>query len=346
MILRWLRRAALALLALVLLLAAPVLWTETACRGTPVAQDFTPVLDQRRDESRTFSTYPEWHIVHAYDDYAQVIATGDPHDFGFLGAIAGFWSSLCPMARRAGEHGGFTTESRMTIYTIGVSFSLEMALKAAYEESLGRIATWLRGETRAPLDDLSAGQARNYAKFLRHKPWYKWNFRADAAALEAAATGAFRDGERRLALGLEARAKAVYAQLIAGAVAATGQDEARMRSLVGGLAPAALAAIEGVTVIGPRAGGVEIETPRYAAFTALLGRVLAAGGRFAEIAGNDDILLTAVGSGPVDAAAIASLPRQGYGDRRDLLVVKVGDLGPVLARLEAAGMRLDHVHDY
>lgn len=346
MIRRWLVRLGLAVLALILLLAAPVIWTETACRGAPVAQDHIPVLDQRRDESRTFTTWPEWHIVYAYDDYAQVIASGDPHDFGFLRAIGGFWSSLCPMARLAGEHGGFTTQSKLTIYTIGVSFTLEMALKAAYEETLGRAATWIRGSARAPLDDLSAAQAGNYAGFLRQTPWYQWDFRKDATALDAAATEAFRDRERRLALGLEYRAKAVYAALIADAVAATGQDELTMRSLVTGLSEAQLATIDGVTVIASRPEGIEIETPRYAAFTAILRHILDAGGTMAEIAGNDDILLTATTVGPADPAAIFAFPRQGYGDMRELLVVKVGDLGPVLARLVAAGARLEHVHDY
>lgn len=340
------RRVAAGLLVAVLLLAAPVLWVETACRGTPVAQGFTPVLGAGRDESRTFTTFPEWQIVHAYDDYAQVIAIDDPHDYGFVRAIRDFWGSLCPMAQLAGQHGGFTTESKATIYTIGLSFTAEMALKAAYEETLGRLATRVRGTERAPLDDLSARQARDYATFLRQTPWYRWNFMRDAAALDAAATGTFRDWERRAALGLEYRAKAVYARAIGTAVAATGQDELTMRSLVTGLAAEALRGIEGVSVIAERPEGVEIETPRYAAFTQLAMQVMAAGGTFAEIAGNDDILLTATGDGTPDPEAVLSLTRQGYGDRRDLIVVKTADLGAVMARLATSGARLEHLHDY
>ena len=111
---RWVRRLVLLVLALVLLLLAPVGYVELACRGTPVADAYTPILPAAfgRAESRTYTTYPEWHIVHAYDDYARVIATGDPHDFGYLRAIRGFWSGLCPLARRAGEHGGFSVESK------------------------------------------------------------------------------------------------------------------------------------------------------------------------------------------------------------------------------------------
>ena len=40
---------------------------------------------------------------------------------------------------------------------------MRMALKAAYEETFGRIATWVRGSDRALLDDISARQAASQA---------------------------------------------------------------------------------------------------------------------------------------------------------------------------------------
>ena len=101
---RWVKRLVLVVVLLVILLLLPVGYTEVACRGTPSPELSRPIItdpDWQRDESRTLTTYPEWHIVHAYDDYAQVISTGDPHEFGFLRAIAGFWTSLCPLARRS-----------------------------------------------------------------------------------------------------------------------------------------------------------------------------------------------------------------------------------------------------
>jgi hypothetical protein len=345
---RWLRRLVLLALGLVALLLAPVAWVEVACRGTPVADTYAPLVADpawRRDESRTYTTYPEWHIVYAYEDYAEVIRTGDPHDFGYLSAIAGFWSSLCPLARTAAAHGGFTAESKQTIYTIGVSFTLEMALKAAYEETLGRAATWVRGAQRAPLDELSARQAAEYAAFLHQVPWYRWDFRRDADALDAAATGAFRDRERRLALGIEFRTKAAYAGVIARAVEGVGFDELRMRSVVRGASAAALASLPGVAVVGEGPEGVEIETDRYAAFTDLAVQLAAMGADFAEIAGNDDILITVLTDAPSGGALYAAR-RQGFGDWRELREVKVTALAGELRRLAAGPVRLEHIHDY
>lgn len=330
------------LLGAAALLALPIIRTEMSCRGDALAQ--APAAGARA-EGKTFTTYPEWHIVHAYEDYAEVIRTGDPHDFGFLEAVSGFWGGLCPMARLADAHGGFTDESRMTIYTIGVSFTAEMALKALYEETLGRAAAAWRGPDRSALDGLSADQARRYAEFLRMTPWYRWDFRADAEALGAAHEGGLRDGERQLALGLEYRAKAAYAGLIGRAVAATGKDETRMVAEVKGVSAARLGRLPGVEVMSEGGGVITIDTPRYRAFTELASRIAGLGGDFVTIAGNDDIMLTAL-SGDELPGALMSLDRQGFGDRRHLIAVPVADLASVIRRLPARGARLEHVHDY
>lgn len=290
----------------------------------------------------TLLTYPEWHIVHAYEDYAQVIRTGAPHEFGYLRAISGFWSSLCTVSRQAGALGGVDGATRQMVYTIGVSFTVELALKAAYEETLGRLVVLLRGDRRAPLDDLSAGQAADYAAFLQQVPWYQWDFRRDAAQVQAAQTDALRDRERALALGLEYRAKAAYAGIIAQAVAGMPPDALRMRVILRGVTPADLSRVDGVTVIAPRAEGIEVEVPRYRAFT-LLAKLLAdQGAEFVEIAGNDDILYSTLSPRPNQPGALHSAARQGFGDWRHLHLIKVADLAQVLR--QDAGV--EHIHDY
>ena len=344
---RWLKRALLALAVFAALLLAPVGYTEIACTGTPAFAGYDPIItdpDWQRAESRTLTTYPEWHIVHAYDDYARVVRDGDPHEFGYVRAVTGFWKALCPLKARADEMGGMTGDSKMTIYTIGVSFTAELLAKAAYEETLGRVATWQRGPERAPLDDLSAEQAAAYAHFLQQVPWYEWDFAGDIDALRLTATDALRDRERLMALSLEYGAKARYAKVIEQAVAEIGADELRLRSIVSGLAASELAAVDGVSVIAERAEGIEIETDRYRAFTRVLERLAANGADIVEIAGNDEILFTALSDKPEAEGALHSFPRQGYGDWRHLILVPVASLADRLRGLD--GLRLEHVHDY
>jgi hypothetical protein len=352
-LLRWLGRALIGLALVVLLLVTPVLWVEGLCRSGLTADPYKPLLTDpawQRPESRTLLTYPEWHIVHAYEDYATVIASGDPHDFGYLRSIWGFWDSLCTLSRQTGSHGGFPWETKQMVYTIGVSFSLELGLKALYEETIGRAFAALRGPARAPLDDLSAAQAAAYASFLQQTPWYRWDFTADAAALDAAATPLWRDRERARAVGLEYRTKARYAKLIAAAVAGVGADELTLRAIVTGLSPDRLAALPGVRVIQTRPEGVEIETPRYRAFTLLAQTIATDGGRFVEIAGNDDILFTALSPEPWEDGEMFQMQRQGPpgqpADYRHLMLVKVADLANALNALPGRGLTLEQVHDY
>lgn len=346
-LLRWVKRLVLLALILVIGLVAPIAYVETACRGTPVASVYIPIVAEadRRPESRTLLTYPEWHIVHAYDDYAAVIAKDDPHDFNFLSSITGFWTSLCALSQTAASHGGVPWETKQMVYTIGVSFSAELLLKAAYEETVGRVATLVRGETRAPLDDLSATQAADYATFLQQVPWYEWDFTADAAALAGNATSAPRDKERRLALGLEFRAKAAYAGLIKAAVASVGPDQLTMRVILTGLDAAALAQIPAVQVIAKRPEGIEIETPRYRAFTDLAKQLAGQGANFVEIAGNDDILYTAITESDEDLGALYRFARQGNAGYRHLMLVKVSALADALRQTDTAA-QIEHIHDY
>jgi len=345
---RWLKRLIVVVVLLVAALLAPVLYVETLCRGDGVAAPYVPLLppEQHRQEARTLLTYPEWHIVHAYDDYATVIATGDPHDFGFFQAIRGFWSSLCALHQQSAQYGGFDGETKQTIYVIGVSFSAELALKALYEETVGRLFAALRGATRTPLDDLSARQAADYAKFLQQVPWYQWDFRADAQALADQTGESWRDRERLFALGLEYRAKAGYAEVIAAAVANMEADELRLRMVVAGLTPEQLVGFGGVQVIEVLDAGVVIETPRYRKLTVLLNQMAKAGADFVEIAGNDEIMFTATSLDEKVGGATHSIARQGYGDYRHLLMVKVADLAEELTALHASGLILEHVHDY
>lgn len=343
---RILKRVLQALLILVIVLATPVIYVETMCRGGDIVTASTPLSGETRPEIRTLLTYPEWHIVHAYDDYAQVIRDGDPHDFNYAQAVFGYWSSLCTLTQEAAALGEIDGGTRQLVHVIGVSFTFEMMMKAAYEETVGRVFTLIRGRQHARLDNLSASQATDYAAFLQQVPWYRYDFRADAAALNAVATDALRDQERAFSLGLEHLARAAYADVIGRAVAATGFDDLTLQMVVSGLPAQAFTSVDGVSLIGETANGLEIETPRYRELTAILASWADQGAEFVDIAGNDEIMFTAISDAPTQDGALASLPRQGYTDTRHLLLVPVRGLATALRTLNSRGLRLEHIHDY
>lgn len=342
-------------LVVILLLLVPVAYVELACRGETGRQTYQPLITDaafRRSESNTYLTYPEWHIVFAYDGLAQALKTGDEHAFDYIDSISSFWSSTCALTRVASQHGGADWDTRSMIHTIGVSFTAEMLAKAAYEESIGRFTAWLRGAHKTRQDAVIAAMAADYAAFLRQTPWYQYPFRRKAQELWAPPVDQFvRGWERRLGIGLEFQAKAVYAKVLAGAVAATAPAQLVIRSVVSGLDPTVLARIPGVTVIGKRGDGVEIETPRYALFTGILVDIARRGGAIREIAGNDEVMVSVTvrerAASPIQhGTVILRMKRDGIPGERLLVNVKMADLAAFLKAYPLGEPGLEHVFDY
>jgi hypothetical protein len=346
----------LALFVAVLALAAPVIYVATACKGTPGKQDYQPIITEpefQRQEANSFLTYPEWHIVYAYEGLARALETGDEHSFGYFSSIKGFWSAACALNKVAAAHGGADRNTVRTNYVIGASFTLEMGMKALYEETLGRLFAALRGPAKSPQDVIAAEMASDYAEFLQQTPWYKYPFDQEVANLwNAPMTMPLRGWERRLALGGEWKAKAAYAKMIANAVAATGVAKLEIRSVVSGLSEAQLAAIKDVQVVAAVPQGIVINTPRYQAFTKILEEIAKSGGSVLEIAGNDDVLVTVTLADDADMSALpgaevlAAINRDGFGGKRALLNVRVSELSKLILALAAGPLRFEHVYDY
>jgi hypothetical protein len=350
-ILKW---VGLGLLACVLALVAPVAYVEFGCRGEGGATPTVPIIkakEYQRAEANTFLTYPEWHIVYAYEGLAEVLKTGDEHDFNYLASIANFWSSACTVTRAADAHGGADVATKRTIYVIGASFTLEMAMKALYEETLGRLLTWTRGSKTAQ-DTVSAEVATEYAAFLQQTPWYKFDFNAAVKRLWNAPIDSLRGWERRLALSGEWKAKAAYAKAIDRAVQATGVAQLEIQSVVAGLDKDSLKQIHGVDITQEEGNRFIIKTQRYQAFNAILEDIANRGGQVVEIAGNDDILVTVTHPANADLSVfqqtqvLTQLRRDGFGDVRSLLNVKVLALSALLRTARSQGIRVEHVYDY
>jgi hypothetical protein len=352
---RFFKWTALALVLLVVALLSPVAYVELACRGTPSGAGYKPLITDvafQRSEANSYLTYPEWHIVYAYEGLAEKLKTGDEYSFDYMSSISGFWSSACALTRTAGEHGAADFNTRGTMHVIGVSFTAELVLKALYEETFGHAFAFLRGPVKTSQDIYAADMAADYAAFLQQTPWYKYNFRKSTAELWAKPIDTLRGWERRLALGLEWRGKAAYAGVIANAVQASGEAALTIRSLVSGVPVEKLAAIEGVKIIQTQTQGVLIETPRYRAFTDILFQIAGDGGKIVEIAGNDDVMVTVIApkgaqfSLPQGVRLIKSVARDGFDSQRILLDVRLSELAPMLQALQGGNILLEHVYDY
>lgn len=354
------KRLLIGLAALVVLIAIPIVWTEAGCRSPrdPDSEPFQSALDaaHRRDEVNTYLTYPEWSIVHAYEDLAGVTRKGSESDFAYMRSVANYWSCLCSITRLATSRGSIAFDYKLMLYTIGISFAAEMGLKGAYELTIGKATAWLRGPQRTPEDEFALAVADEYAAFLRQTPWFEYPFGARLWQLWTRTPlwggNIVRKIERRIGLTLEYAGKAVYARLIAIGAGASGPVALRLRSIVADLDAADAAADRRIAVVRTLPGGAaEIETPRYREYTSILAGLAGRGRNLAEIAGNDDVLITVLApQGPAAdnlGKPLFEVPVQARpGWRRIGLDVKVASLTSVVRRLRQSGMELEHVYDY
>lgn len=355
---RWLKRFGIGIAALAVLAAMPILWVETACmtRPEPIRREAS-IIDPRyqRAEINTYLTYPEWSIVHAYEDLAAVMRRTSESDYDYFGSIRRYWGSLCRISTLASSRGTVSGEYKLMLYTIGLSFAGEMGIKGAYEKTLGRVTAWTAAPERTPEDAFALAVADDYAKFLRQTPWYEYPFGATLQSYwrETPLTGGnvIRKIERRVALSLEWGLKALYAKVIAIGAAASPAP-LRIRSVVENLANDDLDADRRITRIETRGNHSIIETDRYAVFTEIIRGLAARNRDFSEIAGNRNILVTVfAGAATVPATVpgkllIAVPVETRPGAYRLALDVKVADLTKLIRALDGANLVLDHVYDY
>ena len=276
--LRVLKWVGIGLAAILVAALIPVIFTETVCTAPVDAQaaPFKSVLDpaDRREEVDTYLTYPEWSIVHAYEDFAAVTRQGSESDFGYFGSIGSYWSNLCRIRSIASARGAIPFETKAMLYVIGISFALEMGIKGFYEETVGRATAWLRGPVRTPEDEFALKVADEYALFLRQTPWYRFPFGEKLKAFwtETPLWGGspVRKIERRGSLSLEYAVKAVYAKAL-GALAGLDPAPLKIRSIVAGLDKSDTDADDRIAVVKTLDDKrTIIETPRYRAFTEIM----------------------------------------------------------------------------
>jgi len=365
--LKWLRRI-LAVVAILIALTVllPLAYIEGTCRpssGIAAASApavTLPAIDEpgyRRKLNNTFFTFPEWYIVYSFEDFGRFLDRSSESQFNYLGHIFGFWRSFCTINRAVPASGESLTEVKTMIYIIGVSYSVEYAVKGFYENTIGRVFEWIRGEKRTPQDEFGRAVLQDYAAFLYTVPWYKYPFREKLdglIAISAPTPSNLRSRERDFALGAEYFVKIGYASLIQNALDAGGDNEARnIMFVVTTLPPEVLAKEPRIKPI--RALSTQwqlVQAPRYKAFSEILQSLLDQGIGVAEIAGNHDILVTVIApdaakldiKGTTELFSLGLDARPGF--RRAGLKARIDQLVDINRDLKAKGASIEHFYDY
>lgn len=249
----------------------------------------------------------------------------------------------------------FDPGTHLMLGVIGVSFTVENAVKGAYENTVGRLTERISHRTEE--DEFAARTARAYGTFMHTVPWYEFPFATTLGALwrQTPPRGAapLRKWERRLALSAEYGGKAAYGWIIRRATGAVYAPEDQQIHAWIDHAPDAVFAdgrVRRVRVMGPRAHVVLL--PRYEAFTTVVTALVRQGVRFVDIAGNDTIVVTAIvprdwtyrltdGTVAFEAALLTNPAA-----KRIVVTAPVQALHVILPGLERHGATIEHLHDY
>ena len=351
----------LAALAICLMIAGPALFVTTHCYGSgqrppaaPAAFKVDPSAE--REESFTFLTLPEWFIVYSAEEYGRFIGRASPSQFPYIGSVLQYWGAYEDVCEVTKRQYAFQTGYHVMLGVIGASFTAENVVKAVYEGTAGRLTEWLSSSDTAE-DRWAARTAQEYGAFLHSVPWYQFPFASRLAGLwtDTPLVGPhlLRKWERRAVLTAEYSFKAAYGSLMGLATAtAYAPEDLQVHAIVRN-APEAIFAGDTIVRLRSLGQGVdEIGMPRYEAFTKAALDLEAAGAQLLSVAGNDVMLITAVG--PADmtlpgapVSLVATLPvltepaRSRFAMRMPIL-----RLHETVASLRANGATVEHLYDY
>jgi hypothetical protein len=327
--------------------------------GTEIAASFgISEADYVRPEDQTYVTFPEWYIVFSADEYAAFIQENKPSGFPYFGSIAQYWRSYREICAVTRNQYTFNTGYHVVLYVIGVSFTAENFAKGVYEGTIGRLSEWLSTDALTEEDAYAREVAAEYGSFLHMIPWYEFPFGERLRGLWATTSlwgpNPIRKWERKFYLSMEYGGKAVYGRLIRGGTEATYEpDEVELFAITEGIDEDVLAQNPRVSILESFEDGRALTViPRFQGFTDVVPGLVRQGVSFVEIAGNNEIMLTAFA--PRDW--VYDLPQGRFlfameyltdpSLNRIAVTMPVEELDEVLLGLEERGVRLEHIFDY
>ncbi len=309
-----------------------------------------------RNESGTYLTLPEWYIVYSADEYASFVKSRAPSRFPYFSAADQYWRYYEQACRATKRVYPFDLGNHLMLGVIGMSFWAENVAKGLYENTIG-VLTENIGFYHTDEDLFARKTAQEYAEFIHATPWYEFPFATKLKRLwtQTPLWGPepVRKWERRLVLSVEYTVKALYGWVIGLGTRSVYQPEDLVIHAWLDDAPERIFAdtrIRKVKTLGLRSYIVAL--PRYAAFTPVVTALVKQGVRFHDLAGNNEILLTAIAPRELDLHAMSSgivLSEEiltNPATKRIGVRVPVRTLHVILTDLPTRGASVEHLYDY
>ncbi len=337
------------------LTAAVVFGGATSALGAPATAVVS--VEHVRGLEQTLLTYPEWFLVFSPYEYGEFIGNNPPSNFPFYGHIGQFWQSYKAVYKETRRRSlELNPGYHLMIMVIGISTTVEYAIKSAYELLIGRLAESSASQPTSE-DRYAAEVAQDYVRFIRIQPWYEYNFDKALADLwrdiPARGPNMLRKWERRFALTTEYLVKTGYARLIKLGTKSIYDAPLPVTAMVVMPQPVINANMPELKLLSTLADGATVLTvPRYEAFTIYAQALAMQGINFSEIAGNDSFILVSVLApdnwtlqSPTTQLLVQPILTK-PGTKRVLLTIPVKLLAEALRQWKSANLQVEHVFDY
>lgn len=312
----------------------------------------------QRTEESTYLTYPEWHIVYSSEEYANWLEKSKPSGFPYFSSIGQFWSSYCTVYKITGRQYGFNLGNHFMLWVIGTSFTVENAVKGVYENIVGRITEWISSNEQTDEDLFAYQMNKDYVTFIYDYPWYEFSFAKKFGDLWTDTNfwgpNILRKWERKAILSLELGVKTVYGGLIKlGTRALYGKAPTEVYARISNIS-------DDIFVKNPLVKNVKlndddsylVKIPRYRLFTEIVPKLASSGVQFIDIAGNDEIFLTAIAPGDweynLDSGDILFKMKilTQLDSQRIAIKAPIKSLSSILNSLNTNGVKIEHLYDY
>lgn len=320
---------------------------------THVKADVTE-KDLVRTEDQTYLTIPEWYLVHSPNEYADYLTEGNlPSKFPFAKHILQFWDTYYQSYTITKDKYPFNLEYNIMVSTIGVSTTVEYAMKGLYESFVGSLTEVIGHDTQE--DYYASKISREYVDFIKIDPWYKFDFIKAVKGLwtenDFFGPNFIRKIERKYSLTTEYLVKAGYATLIKSATGAAFTTPIPYSSvLIDGQMDKYT---ETIVLLENKNGNDLLRLPRYGEFTVNLQELAKQGKNFIEICGNRTKIAVAIlppanfdtnvySSKVFINQTIHTNPKI----KRIIYEVNIKDLGNMLRDLNDKNIKIEHIYDF
>jgi len=314
----------------------------------------------KRPLEDSYFSYPEWYIVWSYEERAQYLPKNLPSAFPYFASIGQYWHSYCFICGLTQSRHQFNFGDHLSSFVLGGSFALEYSIRGAYEQTVGRLSEWTSSHELVQEDAYAARVAREYADFVYIRPFYEFHFARALKQLwkETPLRGRhpIRKWERKFILSVDYGLEAIYAEILEKASHLTyGTESADTYTWIEN-APETLfqefPRVKKVKDFGSQSFVVIV--PRYQEFTDRAIELAKRDVHFAQIAGNDEIMLTVVApkswNNDLPPSEATLLFTENFLTQPDVkrlaFECPVRSLHFVLTHLAGLGIKIEHIYDY